>query len=87
MQKKKNLILIMICMSGEVLEAGEGEREFTEISCLAIDTFNSQNNTKFKFVENLTVTTAIAAGYWLKKTSSQGDEYPPYSNADYKAPQ
>ncbi|WMV30509.1 hypothetical protein MTR67_023894 [Solanum verrucosum] len=97
------------------------DTEFTEISCLAIDAFNSQNNTKFKFVKNLTVTTAIAAGYWcrntflakdsdvpftfqalgfwgicgeriiafcmLKKTSSQGDEYPPYSNADYKAPQ
>ncbi|KAK4729302.1 hypothetical protein R3W88_022290 [Solanum pinnatisectum] len=77
-------------------------------------------NTKFKFVENLSVTTALAAGYWcrntfsakdsdsdasftfqalgfwgdriiafcrLKKTSTQGDEYPPYSNDDYKAPQ
>uniref|UniRef100_M1BII1 Uncharacterized protein n=1 Tax=Solanum tuberosum TaxID=4113 RepID=M1BII1_SOLTU len=25
-------------------------------------------NTKFKFVENLTVTTALAAGYWCRNT-------------------
>ncbi|XP_015085307.1 uncharacterized protein LOC107028661 isoform X2 [Solanum pennellii] len=96
--------------------------EFNEISCLAIDAFNSHNNTKFQFVENLSVTTTIAAGYWcrntfrakdsdsdasfifqamgfwgisgdriiafcrLKKTPTQGDEYPPYSNPDYEVP-
>ncbi|XP_055800550.1 uncharacterized protein LOC129870011 [Solanum dulcamara] len=113
---------------GAPLVPARGEENnpmFTEISCLALDAFNSQNNKRYKFVENVTVNTSLAAGYWcrntflakdsdapytvktfqargfwgicgeriiafcrLKKTSSdQGDEYPPYSNADLKARQ
>ncbi|KAM3379648.1 hypothetical protein P3S68_012062 [Capsicum galapagoense] len=41
---------------------------YSEISRLAIATYNSENNTRYEFVENLTVTASLAAGYWCRNT-------------------
>ncbi|XP_047262043.1 uncharacterized protein LOC124895653 [Capsicum annuum] len=41
---------------------------YSEISRLAIATYNSENNTRYEFVENLSVTASLAAGYWCRNT-------------------
>ncbi|KAG5589339.1 hypothetical protein H5410_039853 [Solanum commersonii] len=72
------------------------DTEFTEISCLAIDAFNSHNQMILirRFIHLSSI--RVLGNLWRKKYycilqaqeyTHQGDEYPPYSNADYKAPQ
>ncbi|XP_075109417.1 uncharacterized protein LOC107804002 [Nicotiana tabacum] len=46
---------------------------YTELSHMAIDDFNSQNNKRYEFVKNLTVTTSLAAGFWCRITFQDRD--------------
>ncbi|XP_018624198.1 multicystatin-like isoform X2 [Nicotiana tabacum] len=46
---------------------------YTELSHMAIDDFNSQNNKRYEFVKNLTVNTSLAAGFWCRITFQARD--------------
>ncbi|OIS99987.1 hypothetical protein A4A49_34958 [Nicotiana attenuata] len=46
---------------------------YTELSRMAIDDFNSQNNKRYEFVKNLTVNISLAAGLWCRITFQARD--------------
>ncbi|XP_059306944.1 uncharacterized protein LOC132058468 isoform X1 [Lycium ferocissimum] len=59
--------------------------KFVEISCLAIDAYNLQNNKIFEFVENVTVNTSLAAGYWCYNTFRARDSDAPNAVKTFQA--
>ncbi|XP_009598895.1 uncharacterized protein [Nicotiana tomentosiformis] len=46
---------------------------YIELSRMAIDTFNLQNNKRYEFVKNVTVNTSLAAGLWCRITFQARD--------------
>ncbi|XP_060179800.1 uncharacterized protein LOC132609706 isoform X2 [Lycium barbarum] len=63
----------------------EHDPRFIEISCLAIDAYNLQNNKRFEFVENVTVNTSLAAGYWCYNTFRARDSDSPNAVKTFQA--
>lgn len=76
-----------VCIGAPIVPARgrENEPRYTEISCLAIDAYNSQNNKRYVFVKNVTVTKSAAAGYWCRNTFLAKDSDPPYAVKTFQA--